>query len=148
MIIVAFYKAPGNFFDKLIRLWPLSRGKYSHTEIIFPDGLWWSSSPRDGGVRYKPISADPKIWDLKRIPTSKSIESEVRGWCNKQLGKRYDWLGILFSQIFPLDIDDKKRYFCSESNVDALKVAGMFNGVHSNTIDPNKLWDMLTEMGF
>ena len=54
---VAFYKGEGNFFDKLIRWW--TKSSYSHCELIFSDGIFFSADPRDGGVRYKNIVPDP-----------------------------------------------------------------------------------------
>ena len=47
---IAFYKAKGNIIDKSIRLW--TRSKYSHCEIVIGEN-WYSSSPRDKGVRAK-----------------------------------------------------------------------------------------------
>ena len=38
---VAFYKGPGGFVHKVIRWW--TESKYSHAELILPDGITWVS---------------------------------------------------------------------------------------------------------
>ena len=58
---IAFYKAKGDIVDKSIRLW--TRSKYSHCEIVIGEN-WYSSSPRDKGVRVKQIIDDNGSWDF------------------------------------------------------------------------------------
>lgn len=110
LIYLALYKSKGTFFNRLIRLW--TRSKFSHCELVMPDGRWLSASAMDGGVRAKKVDFYPNHWHLIPLP-----------WANPQLieqvfarhkGKGYDWLGIFASQILPMGIDDKKRMFCSE----------------------------------
>lgn len=50
LVQLAFYKAKGDWVDKVIRWWTSS--KYSHCEVVIGDE-WFSSSPRDGGVNAK-----------------------------------------------------------------------------------------------
>lgn len=45
---LAFYKGEGDWVDKVVRWW--TKSQYSHVEVIVGD-TWYSSSPRDGGVR-------------------------------------------------------------------------------------------------
>ena len=52
---LAFYKAKGDWVDLLIRVF--TNSKYSHVEIVHIKD-WYSSSPRDGGVRVKQIQDD------------------------------------------------------------------------------------------
>jgi hypothetical protein len=60
---IALYKGKKTITDKLISWW--DRGLYSHVELVFSDGLCASSSPRDGGVRMKPI----ELWVCVPRPT-------------------------------------------------------------------------------
>jgi hypothetical protein len=41
----------------------------------------------------------------------------------KKNGTKYDWTGIVFSQVFRLGLHDSKRWFCSKSNADDLGYA-------------------------
>jgi len=49
VIRLTLYKAPGDTYDRFIRLW--TRSPYSHCELVLPDGRFVTSSPQDGGVR-------------------------------------------------------------------------------------------------
>ena len=117
MIKIAFYKAKGNWVDKLIRLW--TRSIYSHCELVINDEdelLWISSSPRDGGVRIlQNPSMNPNNWDYITIPNTNSTDIQlINKLTASQLGKKYDWLGIFFTQFLPLNIQNPNRWFCSE----------------------------------
>lgn len=106
--IQAHYKGKGGFFNRLIRLRTWS--KYSHSEIII-NGVWYSASHTDGGVRAKRITPKPKHWDYEVI----EVDAEWANYVfNRMQGKGYDWLGIFFSQAVPLDIHAIKKAFCSE----------------------------------
>ena len=52
---LAFYKGKGNWVDLIIRVF--TNSPYSHVEIVLNKD-WYSSSPRDGGVRVKQIVDD------------------------------------------------------------------------------------------
>ncbi|MFU3873509.1 hypothetical protein ACM7HL_12685 [Pseudomonas aeruginosa] len=110
MIYLAAYKGEGKLFNRLIRLW--TRSRYSHCELVMPDGRWLSASAMDGGVREKRIELDLEHWDLYPLPwaTSARIEEVFA----RHLGKGYDWRGIFLSQLLPVAIDDGQRMFCSE----------------------------------
>ena len=111
---LAFYKGKGDLTDKLIRWWTDS--KYSHVELIV-DGMWLSSSPRDGKLRSKHIVPNLDNWDFVEVDV---MSARVHNVFNKYRGTRYDYLGIFLSQIIPLDIDDKNKMFCSEFCATAL----------------------------
>ena len=61
MVQLAFYKAKGDWVDWIVRKW--TKSIYSHCEVVIGDE-WFSSSPRDGGVRMKKIEYKPEDWDL------------------------------------------------------------------------------------
>lgn len=137
---IAFYKAEGKIFDKLIRWW--TGGRYSHCELVFSDGVFFSSSPRDGGVRYKTIQKDLGKWDFVGIRVDKFDENVLRRWCDSKVGRSYDWLGIALTQALPLGMEDPERYFCSEIIVDALQHIGRFKGFTPSEVTPQKLYNI------
>ena len=139
---IAFYKAPGTWFDTVIRWW--TRSPYSHCELVFSNGLWFSSSPRDGGTRFKNIDADPDTWDFIEIPLSQVQEQTVYEFCLAEDGCRYDWIGILFTQVIPLSFYNPWWWFCSEVCVAALQQVGMLADLIPHEINPKGLYLALT----
>lgn len=117
-ITFAFYKGKGNFLDKLIRVFTLS--KYSHVEIVIDD-LWYASSPRDKGVRVKKIVPKEGHWDYINIPVSQETKEHIENFLKSQVGKGYDYFGILFGIILPLKSDLPDKWFCSELAVYVIK---------------------------
>ena len=105
---IAFYKAKGDIVDKSIRLW--TRSKYSHCEIVIGEN-WYSSSPRDKGVRVKQIIDDNGSWDFIETDIEINKLNEVY---LKYKGSGYDFLGILLCMILPLKRDNNKKVTCSE----------------------------------
>lgn len=110
LIYLALYKGRGTLFNRLVRLW--TRSKYSHCELVLPDGRWLSASAMDGGVRAKHIELDLAHWDLIPVPWADAHHIEQLFRANE--GRGYDWLGLLGSQILPITLDNKRRMFCSE----------------------------------
>ncbi len=144
MITLAFYKGRGSswghrFQDWLIRF--ATRSPYSHVELIEgaavlgEEALCLSSSGRDGGVRDKRIVLKPESWDLVEIASDpRGVGSFIR----ERIGAKYDYLGILFSQIFALARHDERKWFCSEICAAAL---GMAN---AQRMSPQALFDVVT----
>lgn len=116
MIRLALYKARGNLFDRLIRIWTGSI--YSHCELVMPDGRFMTSSPRDGGVRTKVIDQDPDTWDFIDLPGAD--QAQIEALFKRLDGAGYDWLGIVFCQILPFGLNSHSRWFCSEICAHAL----------------------------
>ena len=119
-VYLALYKAKGNWQDRIIRLF--TKGKYSHCELVVEELVEWgqydwreeytfySSSPRDGGVRCKQMDLNRNTWDLIELPHAK-VE-EITAFFNRTSGQKYDWWGVLG---IILGIKHKRsRYFCSE----------------------------------
>lgn len=113
-----FYKADGTLFDKLIRWW--TRSPYSHVELELSEGEWWSSSPRDGGVRTKKIVFSPYHWDTLEL--SAADAPSLRAFFKQREGTRYDAAGLLLTQIFKTPYRTRERFFCSEICAAALGV--------------------------
>lgn len=167
---VAFYKFRGRkgltgFGDWLIRLvttqilfsrrWPFSRlwGPYSHAELVFSDGTWFSSSIQDRGVRFKSIAIDLERWDFFQIEATPEEEERCRAWANGRefrmvdgvLQRRgYDFAGIFLSQLLPLGIEDKGRDYCNEVVHLCLQAGtGRFEGKPTN-YNPNTFYLLIT----
>ena len=143
MIKVAFYKGEGNWFDKLIRWW--TRSPYSHSELVIDD-IWYSSSPRDGHVRATRIYAVPNHWDFIHIDCSEQAKRTITDAIDSQLGKPYDIIGILLSQVIPLGVDDPNSWFCSEICACALQKAGILPRAHKAAwFSPARLYNKLVQ---
>lgn len=107
---IAFYKGKGGLFNRLIRWWTGS--EITHVELVI-DGVWYSSSHYDNGVRATTAingkSGNWEIYELEGYDKNKALEV-----FDKVKGSKYDWLGILLSQGIDLGVHNKNRYFCSE----------------------------------
>ena len=109
-IRLAFYKGKGDWVDKVIKWW--TKSQYSHVEVVVGN-TWISSSPRDGGVRSMRMeSYNAEHWDIIDYPGVTS--GDVFDLFRRTKGDDYDFIGILFSQVFPLGIQSKSEWYCSE----------------------------------
>jgi len=105
---LAFYKGKGTWVDKLIRWWTSS--PYSHVELVVGD-QWYSTSPRDNGVRSKVIVPKEENWDYLEVEVDTDWLTKV---FDKTKGQKYDWWNIFFTQIVPLEIERSDKWICSE----------------------------------
>ena len=144
---IAFYKKIKNIVDFSIRWhtrkkkWRIfSLAKYSHCEIIFSDDEFFSSSGRDGGVRFKKIKCDKKKWDVFKIEISAADEKKIREFCAAQCGKKYDWRAIFFSQILDLQRENPQKWFCSEICAAALQKINFLKNEKPHLLSPIELF--------
>lgn len=127
LITLAFYIGWGGtwrdrLIDGAIRLGTLSR--VSHVELIAGRAdlgsvaLCWSSSPRDGCVRSKPIYLDPDKWLLVEAAADADRAVAVM---SQHWGQGYDALGAVLSPLrLPVRVVGHDRWFCSEIVAEAL----------------------------
>lgn len=111
---LAFYKGPANgIWHKVTHgatcYW--TQGRYSHVELII-DGVCYSSSGRDGGVRKKVI---PSIntsgrWDVYDVLIDKEFALQ---FFQSQEGALYDWAGVA-RHVVPCIPESETRWYCSE----------------------------------
>jgi hypothetical protein len=144
-IKLAFYVASqGNYQDKLIGWW--TRGPYSHVEIVFPNGEWFSASTRDKGVRFKKIVPGPMNWEYFIFNIQEQTVNEIYSWCETQVGKPYDWLGA-FGMGFKYPTKKlettKNKWFCSEICSNPLIRANKLQ-LKTDQLSPNCLFRYLT----
>ena len=109
-IKIHFYKARnGKIRDKIVGLVSV----FSHVELEI-NGVCYSASNRDGGVRSKVIDTSNKqkwvSFDLKKdIDVNRCLLYFETVRC-----QRYDWLNILLTQLIKLDIQSDNKQICSE----------------------------------
>ncbi len=120
-VSIVFYKGPGTLAEKLIRLWTSS--PYAHCEFGRSDGLYHSNDRFRFISRTHSMEINLLDWDVCEIELPCEIIDRVERRQLRKNGTKYDWMGIVFSQIFRLGYHDKKRWFCSKSNADDLAYA-------------------------
>lgn len=117
----AFYKGtrPGiqGNFNRICRWW--LRGDFSHTELIFSDGMSASASFIDGGVRIKYIDYDDERWAIYPVYGD---EKKAKNFIRNLIGKKFDLLGLL-GHALPHKPQKNDKWFCSELVLAALLVA-------------------------
>ena len=146
----AFYKAfeakGAKKDDWIIAKW--TRGPYSHVELIAPDGVMCSSSPRDRGVRCKKHVYDKTTWDYITIDVETQDITRYTTFYEKTKGLEYDWLGVI-GFVLPVH-DEQEKYFCSEWT----SKAGIIMGIkclytkEPSRLSPNKLATTLLKAGY
>lgn len=100
-------------FAGLTALW--TWGKYSHTELMINHQRGFSASAWDNEVRVKEIDFYNGKWDI--VETDREIDF---GYVESVLGNDYDYIGIVFSELLPLHLHIKNRFYCSETVACAL----------------------------
>ena len=132
-IKLALYVGKGKIGNWVIRKW--TGRQESHCELVV-DGLAYSSSIQDKGVRAKYIEWDPAHWKFIPIPWA-SKESILKHYSETKDNK-YAFFSLLTSQIFNMNVDDGNADFCSEWCARAL---GLPN---PNTYNPGTLAELVT----
>lgn len=92
---------------------------YSHCELVV-DGVCYSSSLMDKGVRRKQIDLDPTKWDVVDLPWADS--KKVLRYFEQTDGHTYGWISLIRSQLFNRNIAMKESQFCSEWCANALEI--------------------------
>ena len=140
---VIFWKKKSSFISRLIMCW--TNSQYSHCELLFSDGVRFGINSNFNAKFYK--DTDYENWDVLEIKGGD--EEKVKYSCNEIIGCKYDWVGVIFSQIFPFGWESKTKWFCSEVCVDRLQ-AGNYTqvfGAKPYRVSPNKLYDLLLSGG-
>jgi len=125
-MIVVLFKGRG-VMSRLIE-WQ-TRGDYSHAAIFDDDTNTLYESWQSDGVHKKPnwsAHDDPTV-DFFKFAHTRAEAKIIRGFLEAQLGKKYDWLGVLrFVSRTQLRPDAKEKWFCSELVTAALASANIF----------------------
>ncbi|MEA2028956.1 MAG: hypothetical protein U9N49_08270 [Campylobacterota bacterium] len=139
---IASYKAfqsHGRLLDKVIAR--LTRGQYSHTEIIFSNGQSFSISPREKKIRFKEIDFKEERWNIIELDITEEDEKKLYNYAVmlEQKTFSYDYTGAIFS-IVPLCIQKANKFFCSELAVKVLNKVEAFWHLNDGCLyTPSKL---------
>ena len=146
---IAFYKAWGpdaSHVDHLISI--ATAGKYSHTELVFSDGLSFSISGRSGGARFANIKYTEEKWFLMDIDISPKEEKLLRKQAEKKVARKiqYDYPGAFTCGVLPFCIHRKNKLFCSESSVIILRKSKNYSFLDEGCkYSPMRLYRELTK---
>lgn len=116
MLQLALYKGPPSDLLHTIghtatKLWTWSR--YSHAELVI-NGVCWSSSSRDSGVRRKTIDLASGRWDVCKLTDSQIVLNKALKWFLDHEGDSYDYRNIL-RFVLPVVGHDKNKWVCYEA---------------------------------
>jgi hypothetical protein len=135
MIYAAFYTKRGDWVDKVIRFRTVS--PYSHVELVMPNGLCYSSSPRDGGVRAKALELLPEDWEL--VPLPFADYARIKHFYERTQGNPYDFVGAIIGQGLAAKAHRDGAYFCSEWVAESLGLSDPWR------YSPALLYNVLTD---
>ena len=124
IIKVAFYKAKGDWINKIVRWW--TKSKYSHAELVMPDGTTWIGiSPSKGSaLRSKEKKHYSELeWDFIDIKVTEEQLQVINEFYESTKDSSYDWVGMLLSQCLPFHIKQKEKWYCSEWIAYALRIS-------------------------
>lgn len=119
-----FYKGKESIFSRSICF--MTRSDYSHVEIY---DIYSGTSYGvlvDEGVFYKHREYKPEHWDTIGVPSMFNIN--IKNFINHRLQilierkPRYDYLGVLFTQLLNFRRHAEHKYFCSEFVAEALDI--------------------------
>jgi hypothetical protein len=100
-------------FNRSVRAWLWI--PYSHSELVFSDGMAFSCSWLDGGARLKRIEFDPGRWHIIDVPQQYD-EAVTRQWAQAMVtgGTHYSLL-MLAAFVAPplLRLISSRREVCS-----------------------------------
>jgi hypothetical protein len=108
---IAFYKPhrKTDILGHLVCWW--TKSPYSHCEIVLDDWCY-SSSIRDGGVRFKKIDLTQKHWVV--VPAEDIQPEKVLALYARTKGNKYGLLDCITTQILNTPLHVSGQYFCSE----------------------------------
>lgn len=113
---------------------------YSHVELQFSDGEFFSAQIKEG-TRFKSFNPADDEWDSVAIPGID--ENKVREFCKEHQGRKYDFRGIVDFFANQSHGDDGD-WFCSEICVVALQSAGFCCDLVPHFTSPGSLFDTAT----
>jgi hypothetical protein len=151
-IRIAFFKGDKHeWHHRFVRWW--TKSPYSHAEIILDGETWVSISP----FLYTRVAArvrtqvDESDWDFLTFRVTAEELRALKSFISETTGDGYDWIGMILSQILPIIIKGKGRWYCSQWIAHALGWAGIVRwkrlGIYEfPDLHPGKLHDILTQV--
>ena len=125
----------------LIRVF--SNGRFNHTSILLGDTVY-EAHIRTGVTKTRLSKWDNStVVETIEVKLTKTEERRVRTWLNKQVGKKYDIIGII-SFLFILLPPRKGYWYCSELGVVSLaKAKGIKGEIENQKISPQMFHNIL-----
>ena len=135
---IHFYKArAGKIGDKIVSLVSV----FSHVELEI-NGVCYSSSNRDGGVRSKIINtSNHQKWLSFELKKDIDI-NRCLSYFESVKGQKYDWLNIFCTQLIKLNMQSEDKQICSEF------VANCLGLENAHKYSPESLFFKLKELNY
>lgn len=122
-IRLGFYRKPtkNKLMHRAIRWW--TKSHYSHVQIRVAGT--WTSAEQEGVIEFK-YSKEEHAYDRLdyTLECTEEAFAKYLEFHEDVLGAKYDYTGIVLSQILPLSVDNPNRWFCSEVVTKILKILG------------------------
>lgn len=144
---LAFYKAPGNWVNRLVRL--VTRSRYSHVEMVFADQAdgacycFSADSRHAKATRFQWMPLPKDHWDVVSIPCTDAQFGVMWAFARDEKNTPYDWLGVL-RFVLPCFKQHPEAWFCSEVCATALQRADvMAQDLDPWRVSPGKLYQIV-----
>lgn len=129
-IRIAFYKGDGSWWNGVVKWW--TKSQYSHAELVMPDEITWISISPFLTSRVESREKkeyDENSWDFIDFFISEKEYHEIEDFYEETKGSKYDWAGMLLSQILPVKyrIKNVNKWYCSEWIAHALRAADVIH---------------------
>ena len=96
---------------------------------------WWNGV-RQG--KFSEVHTIGTVFAVYSIQVTEEQKESIEEFLQRQLGKSYDWFGILGFPLRNLKLESKDRWFCSELVFTAFKQAGveLLKNTHPSEVSP------------
>ena len=96
---------------------------------------WWNGVRRG---RFSKIHTPGTEFAVYSVQVTEEQKEKIEEFLQRQLGKPYDWLGILGFPLRNRKLESKNRWFCSELVFAAFKKAGveLLKNTHPSEVSP------------
>jgi hypothetical protein len=117
-----------------------------------PDNYTWISiSPLLKAVVSKRIKTDFDLdnWDFVSLELNEVQHEVIQDFYEETKGCKYDWAGMILSQLFSFHIKQKNKWYCSEWIAYALRISGVIDWrvikiYDQSDLSPKKLYEIIT----
>lgn len=124
---LAAYVGKGDLFNAVIRR--RTGSQMSHCELVI-DGLWYSASLRDRGVRRKHVDPTPGDWEYQTLPWADAFK--IIKWFDENEEVQYGVWDLVF-QLFHFNADAPGE-ICSTACAESLDFP------YAYKYNPKTLW--------
>jgi hypothetical protein len=90
-------------------------------------------------------------WDFISFEATEEELRNIQRFYELTKGDRYDWVGLVLSQILPYHIKRRGKWYCSEWIAYALRISGILKWdririYDQSDLSPQKLYEMVTKL--